>query len=151
MDFGAAAAAASHKIGGLSIFDDEGNASAVNAPPALQTRTRLSTAAASKSVNGCATDIQAPVPTQAGRKQPQKHELGYNSSGSGGGTLATTQKCNRTAKNGREQQRAQKISDVIDQLKVRLVSRTLWMCLAQPAYLLEALLVNGHTNTKPAL
>ena len=133
MDFeaAAAAAAASHKIGGLSIFDGEATPNtAVEAPPPLQTRTRIP--AAGKAGRGCVADIQAPAPAMAptGRKQPQKQELGYSSSSSGsggGGVLASAQKCNRTAKNGREQQRAQKISDVIDQLKVRCVIRTLLM------------------------
>ena len=62
----------------------------------------------------------------AGRKQPLKHELGSSSSvsssssgGSSSSMLAMAQKCSRAAKNGREQQRAQRISDAIDELKVR--------------------------------
>ncbi len=62
----------------------------------------------------------------AGRKQPLKHELGSSgstsssSSGSSSSSimLAMAQKCSRAAKNGREQQRAQRISDAIDELKV---------------------------------
>eukprot|EP00903_Cladosiphon_okamuranus_P009536 g9084.t1 len=127
MDFGAAAAAASQSIGGLSIFDDETTVTAVDASPSLQRRTRLPTASEAKgdipataagraAGKGSVADIQARTP--AGRKQPHKHELGYSSSGSGGGGVqALAQKCNRTAKNGREQRRAQRISDVIDQLK----------------------------------
>eukprot|EP00752_Nemacystus_decipiens_P010222 g9108.t1 len=133
MDYGAAAAAASQQIGGLSIFDDEANTSAVEAPPALLKRTRMSVAAAAggcpaakegKGGKGCVGDSQAPAPTPAARNPPQKHEQGYSSYGSGGAgagsMLAQAQKCNRTAKNDREQQRAQRISDVIDQLKVTL-------------------------------
>ncbi|CAM9683932.1 unnamed protein product, partial [Scytosiphon promiscuus] len=90
--------------------------------------------AASATAVAAAPAVPAPVAQQPRRFvdfSSQRLELGSDScsssssgsssgSGSGSSMLALAQKSTRTAKNGREQQRAQKISDVIDQLKVTL-------------------------------
>lgn len=147
MDFEAAAAASQKQNGGgLSLFDVGGGATAAaKGSSVLQTTRAIDTADAKaetansigESGKQCPAELagkQVPVTAAAaaGHQQPpqlqqlgglflaqqQNRELVSESSNSSSSMLAMAQKCTRTAKNGREQQRAQKISDVIDQLKV---------------------------------
>lgn len=102
------------------------------ANPEKKGKNRMSETTGKQAVS-VATVPAAPAPVG---QQPQRFvdfasqqlELGSDScssstsSSSTSSMLALAQKSTRTAKNGREQQRAQKISDVIDQLKVRVAS-----------------------------
>lgn len=142
MDFGTAAPASQQQHGDVSFFGGSGGvATAATSPSTVRTAPTLDDADAAavetsssvgESGKECASEVagnQVPATTAAaGRQRPprqlglfpaqqQKRESGADSNSSSS-MLAMAQKCTRTAKNGREQQRAQKISDVIDQLKV---------------------------------
>lgn len=140
MEFGGAAGP-SEQHGCLNFFD--GGATAAEISSALQKMPRLDAAAAQLGAakakkNGKGRVVEAPGNQQAAAaavvapaaaktavaagqvlQQRPQHQAGSDRNTSS--MLAMAQKSTRTAKNGREQQRAQKISDVIDQLKVMLI------------------------------
>lgn len=136
MDF-RAAAAASEQNGCLNFFDGATAAeisSALQMPRLGAGAAQRGAAKAKKNGKGKGRVAEAPGIQQAAaavvpagaktaaiadgqvlQQRPQHHAGSDRNSSS---LLAMAQKSTRTAKNGREQQRAQKISDVIDQLKV---------------------------------
>lgn len=130
MDFGGAAAASQQQQhgGGLSFLDEAGGVTATakisSARSVGGSGKERATGVAGNHIPSAAAGAGAgaadrpPLLQQLGLFSAQQHKREIGSDSSSSSMLATTPKCTRTAKNGREQQRAQKISDMIDQLKV---------------------------------